>query len=173
MGFKLRRRSVYIGTIVALLAMVAGLAVAAVSGIVFTTGTGNQNFGSITTGNTIYSSASTVTLSLVSGDGLTNGCLLTTTYAGSAANIPVVGTGTTCLASNEWYDQLTFTGVNVPASASDTFWIGVNGAAAGAGFTVIGSGTAIVGGTLNIYIDDGPTSGAPAITSVDVTVTGS
>lgn len=172
MKLNLRRRSVYIGTIVALVAMIAGFALASVGGITFAPGTGNQNSGTISPGNTIY--ATTVaTLTLVPTDGLTAGCLSTIAYVGTTANIPVVGvTGSTCPATGEQYDELTFTGVSVPASALDTFWISVNGAAANPAFTVTGSGSAITGGTLNIFIDAGPTSAAPGITSITVTVSG-
>ena len=170
MAFKLSRKGVYIGTIVTMVAMIGGLAVAAVSGIVFTPGTGNQNFGSFNAGNTIYASA-TVTMTLVSGDGLSSGCLLAATYAASTADIPVAGIGSTCLATNTWYDELTFTVPSVPASASDTFWIAVNGGPAGAGFTVTSAST-FTPGTLHIYVDNGPTTGAPGITSLSITVTG-
>jgi hypothetical protein len=171
MGLKLRRRAVYFGTIVALVAMVGGLAVAAISGIVFTTGTGNQNFGSITSGNTIYAAA-TVTLTLVSGDGLGSGCSTSTSYSANAASIAVVGTGSACPATGEWYDELTFSGVGSSGAVSDTFFVAVNGGNAGGAFVVTSSGT-ISSATLSIFVDDGPTTGAPAITSLSVTVTGS
>lgn len=174
MKLKLRRKSVYVGTIVALLAMVGGLAVAAVSGIVFTTGTGNQNFGSIATGNTIYAqSGVTATLALVSGDGLASGCSTSASYTSNVANIAVAGIDSTCLATGTWYDELSFSPIAVGTSgASDIFFIAINGGTSGAPFTISASG-AVASGILNIYIDDGPTSAAPGITSIDVTVTGS
>lgn len=175
MGLKLRRRSVYIGTIVTLVAMVGGLALAVgISGITFAPGTGNQNFGQISSGNTLYGAGPVVaTLNLVSGDGSASGtCGGTAAYSASAATIVVAGAASACTATGEWYDLLTFTGVSVTATTSDTFWVAVNGGLSGTSFTVT-SGTIFNPATLTIYIDDGPTSAAPQITSLTVTVNGS
>lgn len=174
MRLKLKRRSVYVATIVAILAMIGGLAVAAISGIVFTPGTGNQNFGQISPGNTIYAQTGvTATLVLTSGySGATGTCATSAAYTAGAANIVVAGSSAACTATGEWYDILSFSGVDVPAGASDTFYIGVNGGAALAPFTITSS-TLQTPSTLNIYIDDGSTTGAPQITALTVTVSGS
>jgi hypothetical protein len=176
MKLRLSRRSVYVGTVVAMIAMVGGLAVAAISGVAFTSGTGNQNFGSITSASTIYGSSNgaSATLNLVSGDSTSSGaCATTSAYSGTVANIAVAGADASCPVNNEWYDLLTFTGVTVGSAVSDTFYIAVNGGTSGAGFTITSSGSITGTATLNIYIDDGPTSAAPLINSITVTVNGS
>ncbi len=175
MGVKLQRRSVYIGTVIVLIAAVAGFAVAAVSGIVITTTSGNQNYGTVNPGNTIYATGGSVsaTLALAMSDSSATGtCLSTDAYTSATLSVVVAGAASACTATGEWYDVLTFTGVSVSAGASDTFYIAVNGGAAQTGIVISSPTTAYTPATLSLYIDDGPTTGAPLITSLSVVVAG-
>ncbi len=180
MGLKLSRRSVYVGTVVALVAVLAGFATAAaVSGLPFSGVSANQNYGTISTGNTIYAASGvTVSFALVDGQSVSSTCLTTAAYSSNAADIVVnasVG-GTTCSETNTWYDVLTFSGVayTYPGSgsgATDKFWIALNGTPAGSPFTIT-AGASVSAGVLTIYIADGDSNYAPQITSLTVSVSG-
>ena len=101
MGVKLQRRSVYIGTVIVLIAAVAGFAVAAISGIVITTTSGNQNSGSVNPGNTIYATGGGVSasLALASTDSSAAGtCLTADAYTSATLNVVVAGAASACTA---------------------------------------------------------------------------
>ena len=174
MELKLRRRSVYVGTIVALIAMIAGFALAVIPGGFTHTTVGNQNSGVVTTsGNTQYSGGFTVNLATVVAGA---GCATTGTVTGGATtNVNVLlYTGSTCPAANEWYEVVSFTLTAVTAGTT-VFYIDSedsNGAGSSGAITitdVVGTGAA----TLNFNLDFGPSSGVmPTITSISIAATG-
>jgi hypothetical protein len=174
MKLKLSRRSVYAGTVVALIAMVAGFALAAVPGGFTTHSVGNQNAGIVTTsGNTQYSGGFTVNLVTFAAAA---GCATTGTATGGATtNVNVLlYTGSTCPQTSEWYEEVSFPLTTVTAGTTLFYINSVDTSGSGSSGTititdVVGTGAA----TLNFYLDFGPTSAAmPTISSISIAATG-
>ncbi len=174
MGIKLRRRSVYAGTIVALVAMVAGFALASIPGTFTTQTVGNQNSGVVTSsGSTQYAGGFTVSLVTLSP---ASACATTGTVTGGlTTNVNVLlYSGSTCPATNEWYEEVSFSLTTVAAGTTKFYIdsVDTNGQGASGPITitdVVGTGAA----TLNFYLDFGPTSAAmPTISSISIAATG-
>jgi hypothetical protein len=169
MGLKLRQRSVYLGTIVAVLALIGGFAMAtALSGI---TGPASvsQNAGTIvTTTNTMF--AGSVSVNLVQAALASSSlCDVSVAWPSSPPSTPlaVYVTGTNACISGagatDWFEEVSWAAVTVPAPSStvtDTFYITTAGGASPntVTFTVTTpSGAAGGTGALNVYLDVGPT----------------
>ena len=186
MKLKLSRRGIYVGTIVAMLAMIGGFALASLAGgFTHSTVTG-QNFGSVSgTANTIYSGGFTVTLLASSaGTGCQSGAITgsTTIVAGvETDNVFVEGAANSCSASGEWYEEFSFVPASTAAcggaSCVDTlsFATTTGGTTTSTAFTLTTTAAATTE-DLNVFVDDGPTAGGAlpiSITSVSVVASGS
>lgn len=186
MGTKLRRRSVYLATGVAILAMVAGFAMATGAFLPFGTTTVNGNQGAISTGDTIYSPG-------ISGSLLTVG---TPTDCGQTGDSPGVlsaevatawvagGSSGTCGGGLDYALLLNFTSTSTLSTGTfvDSFTISSEFGGATSFTTevvsikcIIPTGVSDVGSCqADIYIDSGtPTTAAqPSVGPIDVSVTG-
>jgi hypothetical protein len=171
MGLKLRQRSVYLGTIVAVLALIGGFAMAtALSGI---TGPASvaQNAGTIvTTTNTMFAGSVSVNLvqETLASSGLCDKNVAWAT-AGTPGTLSVNVTGTnTCTSgggssSTDWFENVSWAAVTVPTTTSsaviDTFYITTAGGSSPntVTFTVTTPAHTTTGtGALNVYLDVGP-----------------
>jgi hypothetical protein len=193
MAGKLGRRTVYLGTIVGAVALVAGFALAA--GFTNTPVSSNQNGYSANVGDTVWHSASPVTLAPGTSS---NTCSATTSNTPSlpaTSSLPVTlgtpttgsfyygmsGSGSVCSA-NDFAEAWTFV-LSVTATATDTDnfviysdWTQVSTptsavAADSITMTITGSGTSVV--TLILVVDFGSNAPPTSITGMDVVVTGS
>ncbi|MCI4353675.1 MAG: hypothetical protein L3K14_09915 [Thermoplasmata archaeon] len=170
----MRRRSVYIGTIVAVLAMAGGFALAAFPGTftLFGGTSSGQNTGTFTGGSTIWSAGASV--ALVQAASPVASCALS--YTGTAANVYLAGSLACATGgATHWYEEFQLTATEV-ATNSDTFhWYVVGGAnAADQSFTVAQSVTYTGAVTLNVFFDMGAATASPGtVTSISATVTGS
>jgi hypothetical protein len=181
MRFKMRRKSVYVATIVAILAMVGGFAVATLFNGFGTSTVTNTNAGTVgsSVGDTIYHNGFSVTLASSSAAG---GACQSGSIAGSAPvggvetdHIFVAGAAANCPSgTSEWYEEFSFSSVSVATAAVDTFTYATSGGTSTTtSFTLTLSGTE-TSESLTVFVDDGPTSTTPvAITSLTVVVTGS
>ena len=188
MGLKLRRRSVYIGTIVAILAMIGGLALASLGN--FSTVNSNQNTVSSTLGTTVWNTATSALSPAFTTATVT--CQTSPSFSGTA---PTTQSGCISVAtnlaessvsgSNHFVEEFTFTlavTTSTPSACvstavcSDTFDTTFststgNGAVS---FTVTLTDPTLSTGSdiLNIYLDFG-TSAPTSITVMYVVATGS
>ena len=189
MSGRVGRKTVYIGTVVGVLALVAGFAMAAV----FTsqTVTSNQNGFNASTGNTVWSGAA-VTL----GPGTsTNACdatpaanpvsspasgSLSVTLGSSASKTFYYGMTGSC-SSSDFAEEWSFTmSVSTAATDADTFtifstWTQVStpaSAVAADTITMIASGTGTSSVTLNLVVDIGSNVSPASISSLNVVVSG-
>jgi hypothetical protein len=178
MKLKLKRRSVYIATIVAIFAMAGGFALATFPGGFSGFGgtSSNQNSGTFVGGNTIWSNGASVTLVQAAAPTACD----TVAYATTAATVYLDGSYTCAngmsSAVNQWYEDFTFTTPSEANGLADNFaWYVVGGPTpAGQLFTVSGSVTYTGTVTLNVYFDMGPASANPlTLTSISATVSGS
>lgn len=178
MALKLSRKSVYVATIVAILAMVGGFALAtfpaAFTG--FGGATSNQNSGTFTGGNTIWSSGASVALVQGAAVPLSSDCDVVA-YAGTVATVYLDGSSTCASAAGggqQWYEEFTFNAVEVNGYVDTFVWYVVGGpTTAGQQFVVDGSATYIGGVTLDVYFEMGPNSANPVgLTSISATVSG-
>jgi hypothetical protein len=191
MGLKLRRRSVYAATGVAILAMVAGFALASGGFLGFGSTSVNGNQGAISTHGTIYQPGITTSLfttgSAVSGLGTGDcGAAATAQQVGVtnlyAAAAWVSGGSSACGGLTDYVLQLNFT-ANASTSTvtnKDTFTVSSEFGVLTSTFTTesvlvictVSSGEVC---QADINIDTGvPTSDPqPAVEAVDVSVTGS
>jgi hypothetical protein len=179
MRLKLRRRSVYVATVVACLAMVGGFAVAALYNGFTTTTITNTNVGTVgsSVGDTIYHAGFSV--SLIASTKGTAGCQ-SGAVAGSAPSggvetdtIYVSGAANTCPAASEWYEEFSFTSVSIATAAVDTFTFATNGGvSATTSFTLTLAGSE-TSESLIVLVDDGPASTTPvSITGITVVASG-
>jgi hypothetical protein len=175
MRLKLRRKSVYVATIVAILAMAGGFALAAFPGTftVFGGASSNQNSGVFGGGPTIWSGGAAV--SLIQATAAT--ACDTVAYTTTAATVFLDGSALcTGQAGTQWYEDFHFTATEA-GTDSDNFAFYVTGGANGAeqAFTVTASGTYTGAVTLDVYVEMGPASTSPvAITgTISATVSGS
>jgi hypothetical protein len=178
MKLKLRRRSVYIATIVAILAMAGGFALATFpNGITLGGASSGQNSGTFSAGNTIWEAAG-ASVALVQADSPATSCALSVT--GTVASVYLNGAATCATGgTSEWYEEFQLAATEAVGD-SDTFnWYVVGGvpAAADQSFTLgaqygVSGPTAV---TLVVYIDMGPASTTPVATvsSISVTIAGS
>lgn len=173
----LQRKTIYGATVLAILLLVGGFAVASFINTITVTSTG-QNNGTISgTSNTVWGTG-TVSVSLVVATS-TASCDVSPTAATSTVVYLIGGAACATSGSSEWWEEFVFPTVTYPASpASDTFYFYVVGGASGSAsqtFTVSGAGSAVSGMVLAVYLDMGPSSGNPSqITGgISFTVTGS
>lgn len=180
MRLKIRRKSVYVATIVAMFAMVGGFALAATIGGI--TGTSsNQNAGLITPSGTSTIFAGSVSVNLVQSNAGTNcgsGASWGTSGGGliSPLSVYVTGTNTCTNSESDWFELVQWTGVAVTATASDTFFITTSGGTQPNTVSfVVSSGGATGTGVLDVYLDCGTTAGGAlptAYTSISIAVNG-
>ena len=182
MRLQLKRRSVYIATIVAILAMAGGFALATFPGVFsgFGGATSNQNSGTYSGGNTIWSAGATVALvqdPAPAGASASVACD-TVAYAGTSATVYLDGSQT-CSAgwgqgTTQWYEEFNFTANEVSGYVDHFAWYVVGGpTTTGQLFTISGSGGYTNGVTLNVYFDMGAATANPLVlTSISATVTG-
>lgn len=173
MGLKLRRRSVYVATIVAMLAMVGGFALATFPGVF--TGFGgtssNQNSGTFNGGNTIWSNGATAALV----QGAQAPSCDAVAYVTTTATVYLDGSATCSTATGtQWYEEFNFTATEVSGYVDHFAWYVVGGTnPAEQAFSVAGSGSYVGSVTLNVFFDMGPTSANPlTLTSISATVSG-
>ena len=178
MKLKLRRRSVYIGTIAAILALVGGLAVA---GVVLTfTGTTGFNTGSQTVGNTIYSAtpiAGTFSLQSAAPGACGAGPAYTPPTGDGTDVVYVSETGAICTgngAGGELYDELVFSASGLTALHTYIDTISITTTPASPGGTITVAFTTVPTGTtesLTIWVDLGAADGN-AVTNVNIGIAG-
>lgn len=179
MALKLRRRSVYVGTIMAILATIGGFALAGTA-LTFSGSTG-FNTGSQTVGNTIYSgtaiTASMTVQTSVPGSGSCTAGSQTPAQGAGTDTVDISDTGAACSAAGaggELYDQLVLhaSGLTALQLYKDTISIATTPASAGATVTITFS-TAPVGTTetLTIWLDLGAATGN-TVTNVDIGIAG-
>ncbi len=164
MGLKLRRRSVYIGTIAVMLTMVGGLALAS---FVSTITTGGQNGYSVTsaTGTSYASGTPTVNLVWTTASACTASG--TVSPGGPIANAFVNGPVTCQTATPDWFEELTFPGTALVANPVDNFAVTV-GTNAPVLFSVALTTTATHAITSNVFYEVG-TSATSTTSNVGIT----
>jgi hypothetical protein len=165
MGIKLSRRSVYVGTIVVMLAMVGGLAMAS---FVSTISTGGQNGYSVTsaTGTSYASGTPTVNLVWTTAGACTASG--TVASAGPTQNVYVTGQVACQTATPDWFEEVAFPGTALEANPVDNFAVTV-GTNAPVTFSVSLTTTATHAITTDVFYEVG--ASATADTS-DIGITG-
>ncbi len=172
MGIRLRRRSVYLATIVAILAMTAGFAIAAFPNAftLFGGTTSHQNEGTFISGDSIFSAGASVTLTQTAAPST----CYTVSYTGAAATVFLDGTVTCATSLTQWYEDFHFLATEVSGDSDNFHWYvvgGVNGA--DQTFTVAGAGGYTGSVTLDVYIEMGVATANPGtLTSISATVAG-
>lgn len=181
MGLKLRRKSVYAATVVAMLALVGGLAVASIVNTFVITSTQGQNSGTFGTSaaNTLFHNGGSISLqpAAVGGSCSHTGTAGTPDAVAAAAStsVYIVGADPTtanCGTATEYYEEIAFASVTW-AGGSDTFAVYTTaGTSSVEWFTVSGSYSGAL--SLDLFVSDGPNTATPlSITSIDIVVTGS
>jgi hypothetical protein len=185
MKLHMSRRSVYVGTIVAMVAMIGGFATAAaITGFSSNSVSGANSGTVLAPGNTIYNGGFSV--ALVASTAPSGGCQNSQSIAGTGNpetdNVYISGAaGSSCPAgTSEWYEEFAF--VQVTGSLSNdkdtlTFVTTINGnspATVTSAFTLTLSGTCATE-NLNVFVDTGVAATATPIgfNSVVVTASGS
>jgi hypothetical protein len=172
----LQRKTIYGATIVAILLLVGGFAVANFINTI-TVNTTGQNTGTTSgAASTVWGSgAVTVSLKVATSSAA---CDVSPTAA-TATPVYLIG-GAACAASGstEWYEEFVFPPVTYPAAGLDTFYFYVVGGYSGSAsqtFTITGSGTDVTNMVLTVYLDMGPATGNPSQIGggISFTVTGS
>jgi hypothetical protein len=184
MALKVRQRSVYAATIVAMITLVAGFALA--SGLFggFTSTTVNGNQGVVSTANTIYSPGITAS-NFDTGAGGTGGTCTAPSSSGSGT-ITVVGWvhggPGACTTTADYVVKLTFTSGALTSSKTytDNFVISAEFGSATTYTTdsvsiscALGSSDTVCQAVINIDSGIANTSAQPSVNAIDVTVTGS
>ena len=173
-----QRKTIYGATVVAMLLLITGFAVASYVNVITVSSSSGQNTGnSASTTNTVWGSG-TVDVALVQA---TAGTCPTTSISATSTTKVYLAAGSACGTSgaNEWYEEFAFPSVNYVAGASDTFVFYVVGGYSGAAsqtFTITNSGTSAISAmVLDVYLDMGPATANPSqVTgSISFTVTGS
>jgi hypothetical protein len=130
MSKPISRRAVIAGTVVALLLMSGGYVIATTLSGISPTQT-SQNAGSITAPtNTIFSSnnVSSINIQLIEGEAVD--CGLSADWSstvGANASVFMDGTAACTNSTQEWFEELSWVGVNVPGvGQNDTFFITVS-----------------------------------------------
>ena len=164
MGLKLRRRSVYIGTIAVMLAMVGGLALAS---FVSTITTGGQNGYSVTSATGTSYATGTPTVNLVWTTATTCTASGTVSSAGPTANAFVAGQVACQTATPDWFEELTFPGTALVANPIDNFAVTV-GTNAPVTFSVSLTTTVTHAITTNVFYEVG-TSASSTTSNVGIT----
>jgi hypothetical protein len=165
MGLKLRRRSVYAGTIVAMVALIAGLAMAS---FISTVTTGGQNGYSVTSATGTSYATGTPSVNLVWTTAPTCTTTGTVASAGPIQSVYIAGQAPCQTATADWFEELTFPGTALVANPVDAFAVTV-GANAPVGFSVSLTTTATHAITTNVYYEVGSSA---ASTTSNVGITG-
>jgi hypothetical protein len=174
MARPLSRRAVYLGTIVAIAALVAGFAAAALTTTI--TASQQNGFGVTAPGNTMYSgtgaSQSTNIVFTTAGTCTASGGTVAPASGTTTANVFVTGEVACQTSAADWFEEISFTSTTVPSvSPSDVFAITV-GSNAPISVTVsyagLTAGTSVV--TTNVFYELGSSATA---TSSAVGITGS
>lgn len=170
MSKQISRRAVLGATVVAILALIGGYVVAATLSGINPTET-SQNAGSVNVpGNTIFASRNVTGINLNLVEKTTSVCGQGgATWSSTSTNTSVYMNGTSpCFNSTtapEWFEEITWTGVNVPGPHQfDTFYIttgnstGVSTVAYSYAAFSIGDGdsVAFTGGQFNVFLAAGP-----------------
>ena len=169
---KSRRRTVYLATIVAALALVSGFAMAT---LVNTITSGNQNGYNVTApGDTIYAGGSHVTnlpYQTASACTLIGGSTVSPASGTTTADVYISGEVTCQAATPDWFEEVTFNSTVVPVTGpSDVFSITVGSntpISVTVTFSGLTVGTSIV--STSIFYELGPSG--TAVTS-DIGITG-
>lgn len=178
MRLKLRRRSVYIGTIVAILATIGGVAVAGAA-LIFSGSTG-FNTGSQTVGDTIYSGSTITAVMSVQTSVPGSGSCPAGSHAATGTGtdtVDISDTGAICAgtgAGGELYDELVLSASGLTSGHTYVDSISIATTPASAGGTVILTFSTTPGGTtesLTLWIDLGAASGN-AVTNVNIGIAG-
>ena len=174
MGGKLSRRSVYLATIVAILALTGGFALAGFPNVFTAFGgtSSNQNQGSFTAGNTIWSGGAQVSLIQMAAP---TTCY-TVSYTGVTAAVYLDGAATCATGgATQWYEDFHFTATEATLDSDNFNWFVVGGSnGADQAFTVSDSGSYNGAVTLDVYIEMGAATANPGtVTSISATVAGS
>ncbi|MCI4337445.1 MAG: hypothetical protein L3K18_03790 [Thermoplasmata archaeon] len=164
MGLKLRRRTVYTGTIAVMLAMVGGLALAS---FVSTITTGGQNGYSVTSATGTSYATGTPTVNLVWTTATTCTASGSVTSVGPTANAFVAGPVACQTATPDWFEELTFPGTALFANPIDNFAVTV-GTNAPVLFTVSLTTTVTHAITTNVFYEVG-TSASSTTSNVGIT----
>jgi len=181
----MKRRTVYAATIVTMLVMVSGFALA--SGLFngFTSTTVNGNQGTISTANTIYSPGVTGSVFLTGAGGSLGTCTGPSSSGGAEVTVTawVAGGPGACTATPDYVVQLTFASAATLTSSktyTDEFVISSEFGGATTYTTSSVSIACALGGSGNqcqavINIDTGiaATLAQPSVDAIGVTVTGS
>jgi hypothetical protein len=165
MGLKVRRRSVYIGTIAVMLAMIGGLALAS---FVSTITTGGQNGYSVTSATGTSYATGTPAVNLVWTTATTCTASGTVSSAGPTANAFVAGQVACQTAVPDWFEELTFPGTALVANPVDSFAVTV-GTNAPVLFSVSLTTTATHAITTNVFYEVGASASS---TTSNVGITG-
>jgi hypothetical protein len=183
----LKRRAVYAATIVTMLVMVTGFALASGLLPVFTSTVVKGNQGAVSTADTIYSPGISSSLFWASAGGATGSC--TTTTFSSVIDLEIVtawvaGGPGACTTTQDYIVQLNFTSaasLTAGTTYTDQFIISsefgtaatyTTSAAEIACTTVASTGNQCQA-TLNIDTGIPTTDAQPAVEAIDITVTGS
>ena len=184
MSKTITRRGVLAGTVVAILVIAGGYVAAATLEGITTTQVG-QNGGTFTGPTTTIfatNSGTTVTIQLVQATS-SDDCdpaAVTWTSGTPTANVYVSGTVACTPSALQWFEELTWNGVAVPAGAaqSDTIFIEVYDGTSYAypQFTISDTGNVdMFTGTLNVYLAAGLVTGVTlpdAYSSISIAVSG-
>lgn len=165
MQLNLPRRSVYIGTIAIMFAMIGGLAMAA---FVSTVTTGGQNGYSVTsaTGTSYATGTPSVNLVWTTASACTSSGTLSS--AGPTQNVFIAGPVACQTATPDWFEELTFPGTALVANPTDNFaaTVGTNSPVL---FTVALTTTATHAITTVVFYEVGTSATA---TTSDIGITG-
>jgi|HubBroStandDraft_4_1064222.scaffolds.fasta_scaffold96365_2 hypothetical protein len=164
MGLKLRRRSVYLGTIVAMLAVVGGLATAS---FVSTITTGGQNGYSVTSATGTSYATGTPTVNLVWTTATACTASGNVPSAGPTAAVYVTGQVACQTATPDWFEEITFPGTALVANPVDNFAVTV-GANAPVLFSVSLTTTATHAITSSVFYEVG-TSATATTSNIGIT----
>lgn len=192
MGKRVRQRTVYAATAVAVLSLVAGFAIASIT--TFNVTTTNQGSGSVNTQATAFTCATTcLQASLMSGSAAgfscvaTNPATVTSTNQAISMALSVASSGTTCKGGDfaEVFSfQSSFATATPPtcfagSGCTDTFLVSsiVGGVASTAqpAVVVFSAGTPAASGTVTVDVTiaiDYGTGSNPGITSISVVANG-
>ncbi|MGC2288430.1 MAG: hypothetical protein WA688_01050 [Thermoplasmata archaeon] len=162
MGLKLRRRSVYVATIAAILVMVAGFALAGFISIITT---GGQNGFSATsaTGTSYATGTPSVNLVWTTASGTCG----TPTVTANDADVYITGEVACQTLSPDWFEELSFPGTSLVANPVDNFAVTV-GTNAPVLFTVSLTTTVTHAITTNVFYEVG-TSATATTSNVGIT----
>ncbi len=171
MGIRLRRRSVYLATIVAILAMTAGFAIAAFPNAftLFGGTSSHQNEGTFTAGNTIWSGGASVALIQMASPG----SCYTLSSSANAATIFIDGSAT-CVTggAHQWYEDFTLTATEAAGDSDNFHWYVAGGANSNDQTFTVADGVGYDGAvTLDVYVEMGAFTANPGtVTSISATV---